>query len=120
MAPLLGSQFKPGHLGAVGTVAVCLLFSSCNQKMCAPAIASLEFPVIVLFENSSILVCSSREELTKMHSNYLILNNRDPRLIDSKLNVYVMEKLRSVHGGLWLTAHPSEITEVTFELRRQK
>jgi hypothetical protein len=55
-----------------------------------------------------------------MHTNYLTLNDRDPRLIDSKLNVYVMEKLRSVHGGLWLMAHPSEITEVTFELKRQK
>jgi len=55
-----------------------------------------------------------------MHTNYLTLNDRDPRLIDFKLNVYVMEKLRSVHGGLWLMAHPSEITEVTFELKRQK
>ena len=55
-----------------------------------------------------------------MHTNYLTLNDRDPQLVDSKLNVFAMEKLRSVHGGLWLMAHPSEITEVTFELKRQK
>ena len=55
-----------------------------------------------------------------MHTNSLTLNDRDPRLIDSKLNIFAMEKLRSIHGGLWLMTHPSEITEVTFALKRQK
>jgi hypothetical protein len=93
---------------------------SCSKQEPAPSLDALQFPVVVLFGNSSILLCSGPAELTKMHTNYLTLNDRDPRLIDSKLNVYVMEKLRSVHGGLWLMAHPSEITEVTFELKRQK
>ena len=55
-----------------------------------------------------------------MHTNYLTLNDRDPRLIDSRLNVFALEKLRSIHGGLWLMTHPSEITEVTFALKSQK
>jgi hypothetical protein len=106
--------------GAAGLALALALIMSCSKQEPAPSLDALQFPVVVLFGNSSILLCSGPAELTKMHTNYLTLNDRDPRLIDSKLNVYVMEKLRSVHGGLWLMAHPSEITEVTFELKRQK
>ena len=41
-----------------------------------------------------------------------------PFLIDSRLDIYRLEKLASVHGGMWLMANPSGTTEVTFELMR--
>lgn len=80
----------------------------------------LQFPVVVLFGNSSVRVCSSADDLKKMHTNNLTLNNETPHLIDSSFNIFTMENLRSVHGGLWLMANPVAITEVTFELKRQK
>lgn len=55
-----------------------------------------------------------------MHSNYLNLNNEAPVLIDSNFNIYSLDHFRSVHGGLWLMAHPSGATAVTFELKAQK
>ena len=55
-----------------------------------------------------------------MHTNNLTLNNEPPRLIDSSFNIFTMENLRSVHGGLWLMANPVAITEVTFDLKKQK
>lgn len=108
------------RIGASAAGLALALIMSCSKHEPAPSLDALQFPVVVLFGNSSILLCSEPADLTKLHTNYLTLNDRDPRLIDSKLKVYLMEKLRSVHGGLWLMAHPSEITEVTFELKRQK
>jgi hypothetical protein len=55
-----------------------------------------------------------------MHSNYLTLNNQAPVLVDSAFNIYSLDNLRSVHGGLWLMANPSGATDVTFELKAQK
>ena len=55
-----------------------------------------------------------------MHTNFLDLNNQAPRLIDSGFNIFMMQNLRSVHGGLWLMANPSAITDVTFELKEEK
>ena len=81
---------------------------------------TLQFPVVVLFENSSVRACSGPEDLKKMHTNNLTLNNQPPHLIDSRFNIFTMENLRSVHNGLWLMANPVAITEVTFELKQQK
>lgn len=80
----------------------------------------LQFPVVVLFENSSVRACSGPDELKRMHTNNLTLNNEPPHLIDSRFNIFVMENLRSVHGGLWLMANPVAMTEVTFELKQLK
>jgi hypothetical protein len=100
--------------------AFALALNGCNQPTPPPRMQNLQFPIIVLFGNSSVLRCSGPDELKKMHTNYLTLNNQVPRLIDSGFNIFSMEKLRSVHGGLWLMANPSGMTEVTFELKPQK
>ena len=90
------------------------------SKPPAPKIEKLRFPVVVLFENSSVRLCSGPDELTKMHTNNLTLNNEPPHLIDSKFDIFTMENLRSVHGGFWLMANPVAITEVTFDLKQKK
>lgn len=54
-----------------------------------------------------------------MHTNFLTLNNEPPLLIDSKFKIYSLDHFQSVHGGLWLMANPSGMTEVTFELKTQ-
>lgn len=55
-----------------------------------------------------------------MHTNYLTLNSEPPVLIDSDFKIYSLDHFQSVHGGLWLMAHPSGTTDVTFELKAQK
>lgn len=97
-----------------------LFIVGCRKPVPAPKIENLAFPVVVLFENSSVLLCADREGLTRMHTNSLNLNHQDPWLIDSNCGVFTMEKLRSVHNGFWLMANPIALTEVTFELKPQK
>jgi hypothetical protein len=108
-----------GLLLAGPSLLVLVLLISCSKPP-APKLEKLQFPVVVLFENSSVRVCSGADELTKMHTNNLTLNNEPPHLIDSKFNIFRMENLRSVHGGLWSMANPVAITEVTFGLKRLK
>ena len=55
-----------------------------------------------------------------MHTNYLVLRERVPVLIDSQFKIYALERLRSTHNDMWLMAHPSGATEVTFELKPQR
>ena len=55
-----------------------------------------------------------------MHTNYLKLNSGTPVLIDSEFKIYSLDNFQSTHGGLWLMAHPSEATDVTFDLKAQK
>ena len=97
-----------------------LLFGSCRKERPAPALEDLPFPVVILFGNASTRLCQRLPELTRMHSNYLNLNEEAPVLIDSDFNIYSLDHFRSVHGGLWLMAHPSEATDVTFELKGRK
>lgn len=97
-----------------------VLLVGCSKPPPAPKMEKLQFPVVVLFENSSIRACSGPDELKLMHTNNLTLNNAAPHLIDSRYNIFTMENLRSVHGGLWLMANPVAITEVTFELKQLK
>ncbi len=96
------------------------LFGSCSKDKPAPKNEDLRFPVVILFGNASTRLCRRLPELTRMHSNYLNLNNEAPVLIDSNFNIYSLDHFRSVHGGLWLMAHPSGATAVTFELKAQK
>lgn len=93
-----------------------LLFVSCKEEP-APRISALRFPVVVLFSSSSSRVCRDAGELTNMHTNYLTLNSGAPVLIDSEFKIYSLDHFQSTHGGLWLMAHPSAMTEVTFELK---
>jgi hypothetical protein len=105
----------------IGALALLLtLLLGCRQSDPAPRMETLQFPVVILFGNSSVLSCARPDDLKKMHTNYLTLNDQTPRLIDSSFNIFTMENLRSVRGGLWLMAHPSGITEVTFDLKGQK
>ena len=104
---------------AGASLLVFVLLTSCSKPP-APKMEKLQFPVIVLFENSSVRACSNADELKRMHTNNLTLNNKPPHLIDSRFQVFRMENLRSIHGGLWLMANPVAMTEVTFELKQQK
>lgn len=65
-------------------------------------------------------VCREAAELTRMHTNYLTLNDSAPILIDSEFKIYSLDNFRSMHGGLSLMANPSGATDVTFELKAQK
>ena len=99
---------------------VCLsLCASCSKKS-PPKIESLQFPVVILFGNSATRVCKDRADLTMMHTNYVVLSEGTPALIDSQFKIYAVERLRSTHNGMWLMAHPSGLTEVTFELKAQR
>ena len=99
---------------------VCLsLCASCGKRS-PPKIESLQFPVVILFGNSATRVCKDRADLTTMHTNYVVLSEGTPVLIDSQFKIYAVERLRSTHNGMWLMAHPSGLTEVTFELKAQR
>jgi hypothetical protein len=97
-----------------------VLVLGCSKPAPAPKMEKVQFPVVVLFENSSVRACSGPDELKRMHTNNLTLNNEPPQLVDSRFNIFRMENLRSVHGGLWLMANPVAMTEVTFELKELK
>ena len=102
-------------------LALCALaLPACKKDEPAPKINALKFPVAVLFSNAATRFCEEPGELTKMHSNYITLNNAAPMAIDSQFKIYLLDGFRSTHGGLWLMANPSGATEVTFDLKPQK
>ena len=109
---------KPAALVPLSLCA--LAWMSCKKDEPGPKLNALQFPVAVLFENSSTRLCREPAELTTMHTNYITLNNAPPIAIDSQFKVYSLERFRSIHGGLWLMANPSGATEVTFDLMPQK
>lgn len=79
--------------------------------------ADLQFPVVVLYSTALTILYKDAVDLSVM-SVQLVINSRTPPvLIDSKLDVFTLQKLRSTHNGLWLIAHPAGATEVTFELK---
>jgi hypothetical protein len=96
--------------------------AGCSRKLPppppAPTVADLHFPVVGLFPTAACLLYKNAADLGVMHMNLLMDYSSSPILIDSEFNIYTMEKLASTHGGLWLMAHPSGTTEVTFELKR--
>ena len=99
---------------------VCLsLCAGCSKKS-PPKIESLQFPAVILFGNSATRVCKDPADRTTMHTNYLVLSEGTPVLIDSQFKIYAVERLRSTHNGMWLMAHPSGLTEVTFEPKAQR
>jgi hypothetical protein len=104
----------------LGGTLIIFSFGSCQKPERAPQIAELRFPLVVLFENSGPLLCQEPAAVKTMHTNYIKLNNDPPVLVDSEFNIYSLDHFRSVHGGLWLMTHPSEATEVSFELKPQK
>ena len=83
-----------------------------------PTVADLHFPVAVLYPRSLSLLFKDANDLGVMYVQVVINLDDAPTLIDSDFHIYTMQKLRSTHGGLWLMAHPSGGTEVSFELQR--
>jgi hypothetical protein len=70
----------------------------------APTVADLNFPAAVLYTSSSCVVYKDAADLGVMNISFVINAKSPPVLIDSKLNIFTLEKLRSTHGDLWLMA----------------
>jgi len=82
-----------------------------------PTVDDLTFPVLVLFESGGLVRHDDAKDLQVMSTQRVINSNSAPFLIDSKLDIYRLDKLASTHG-VWLMANPVGTTEVTFELAR--
>jgi len=106
--------------------ALFLLLVGCGPKPVPPPAAApqsipvteLHFPVIVFFGQTSVGTFKDADDLGTIYINQLTAVDGPPPLVDSQFNVYRLAKFRSTHGDLWLMAHPSGGTPVTFELQR--
>jgi hypothetical protein len=94
-----------------------MLLTGCTPAP-PPKVSDLQFPVVVLYTNASTRVFKDATDLGQMNTQTVINSNSPPVLVDSAFNIFTLEKLQSIHGGLWLMAHPVGITEVTFDLQR--
>ena len=95
------------------------LLAGCRSKPPPPpTIADLHFPVVVIFGTTSVVKFASAADLGTMVIASLNAVTGPPPLIDSSFANYTLEKLGSTHNGLWLMAHPTGSTPVTFELKR--
>lgn len=96
---------------------LCALFG-CKAPAAPPTVGDLHFPVLVLFEQGGVLRHNDAADLNSMSVQRVVGSNSPPFLIDSNLDIYRLDRLASVHGGIWLIANPSGRTEVTFDLAR--
>ena len=89
---------------------------------CAPPppvqVEGLAFPVLVLWDHGDPVRHDDATDLRTMSVQRVVNAPAPPWLIDSRLDIYRLEQLQSVHGGLWLLANPSGATEVSFTLTR--
>jgi hypothetical protein len=83
-----------------------------------PRVEDLAYPVLVLFERSGTVRHDAVADLRSMAVQRVLGSESPPWLIDSRLDIYRLERLESVHGGLWLMANPSARTQVRFDLVR--
>ena len=97
---------------------ICVSSLACGGPPPPASVDALAFPVLVLFEQSGVVHHDDAADLRTMSVQRVVGSNSPPFLIDSRLDIYRLEKLASVHGGMWLMANPSGRTEVTFELVR--
>ena len=97
---------------------ICVSSLACGGPPPPASVDALQFPVLVLFEQSGVVSHDDAADLRTMSVQRVVGSNSPPFLIDSRLDTYRLEKLASVHGGMWLLANPSGTTKVTFELMR--
>jgi len=83
-----------------------------------PKAADLAYPVLVLFEQSGAVRHDNAGDLAMMAIQRVMASASSPLLIDSRLDIYRLDDLESVHSGLWLMANPSGLSEVRFVLQR--
>jgi hypothetical protein len=98
--------------------AVIALLPGCRAKAPPPSVADLHFPVAVIFGKAGVVMFKDAQDLGTMRIGHLNGVISPPPLIDSHFSIYTLAKLGSTHGGLWLMAHPTGFTPVTFELER--
>jgi len=96
--------------------ALSALLAACKPAP-PPTVDALHFPVVVAWE-SGIVRHDDAADLRSMSTQRVINAKAPPFLVDSNLDVYRLDKLQSVHGGMWLMANPSGNGEVSFELAR--
>ena len=100
------------------TVPIFAMFlAGCEQEK-PPAVEGLHFPVAVLYSNTALSVFKDAGDLKMMNTQLVINSDTPPVLIDSAFTIYSLDKLRSIHGGLWLMANPVGLTGVTFDLTK--
>jgi hypothetical protein len=112
------SRHRGGRARGVWALAFCALLAACKPPP-PPTAEQLAFPVLVLFPDSGVVRHDDAADLKQMSTQRVAGANSAPYLIDSNLDVYRLDRLESVHGGLWLMANPVGRTEVTFELVRE-
>ena len=98
------------------TTAVGLLAGCAKQP--PPKPADLAYPVLVLFEQGGAVRHDNAGDLAMMAVQRIMASASSPLLIDSRLDIYSLDDLESVHSGLWLMANPSGLSEVRFVLHR--
>ncbi|HOX72647.1 MAG TPA: hypothetical protein PLR28_06225 [Dokdonella sp.] len=100
------------------TIAVGLL-AGCAKPPPPPKAVDLAYPVLVLFEQSGAVRHDDAGDLAMMAVQRIMASASSPLLIDSRLDIYRLDDLESVHSGLWLMANPSGLSEVRFALHRE-
>ncbi|MEZ5461218.1 hypothetical protein [Dokdonella sp.] len=80
--------------------------------------ADLAYPVLVLFPQSGSVRHDDAADLKIMSVQRVMGAHGEVYLIDSRLDIYRLDKLESEHSGIWLMAHPNGRTEVRFDLQR--
>jgi hypothetical protein len=105
---------RPRRRGALALLAA--LLGGCAPPP-PPQVEALAFPVLVLFE-SGVVRHDDPADLRTMSVQRVVNAHQPPFLVDSRFDIYRLEQLQSVHGGLWLMANPSGPTEVSFALAR--
>lgn len=94
--------------------ALLALFTGCRAK--PPTVADLKFPVAVNYQRGGVVLFSDVADLGTMSLGQLQAVSGPPPLIDANFTIYTLKDLRSTHGSLWLMAHPTGLTPVTFTL----
>ncbi|HET7843746.1 MAG TPA: hypothetical protein VFL14_06325 [Xanthomonadales bacterium] len=99
--------------------ALAALLAACKPTP-PPTANDLAYPVLVLWEAGGVVRHDDAKDLQVMSTGRVVNANSPPFLVDSRLDVYRLDKLASTHGGMWLMANPVGRTDVTFELALEK